>query len=283
MEEELDQHNFSCYVQGMFFYYYRDKLLKYNYFIYSRNNQNVENMVDNKHLEEALHLIIKHCSSLEIESQVKNSSVSYKRLYQNGMWRNVECVGTRSTSGTTVSVFDFFRPPSSEETFDFDYQSLEKLIASFFLLHSHISFSLRVDPSKPPSLQTKKAKNTMLAAQQLFKSESIIPFRGSSRHFKVKGLFINHPGESSSWFIFVNSQLVESKEIVDLITSVLSNLTSSEEQRFAIILNIKVRRNFSLILLPTNRSYLFADLIIKILSNVCKFFLVFPNCMQIYR
>ncbi|EFX74534.1 putative MLH3, MutL protein 3 [Daphnia pulex] len=207
----------------------------------SRNNQNVENMVVDKHLEEALHLIIKHCSSLEIESQVKNSSVSYKRLYQNGIWRNVECVGTRSTSGTTVSVFDFFRPPSSEETFDFDYQSLEKLIASFFLLHSHISFSLRVDPSKPPSLQTKKAKNTMLAAQQLFKSDSIIPFRGSSRHFKVKGLFINHPGESS-WFIFVNSQLVESKEIVDLITSVLSNLTSSQEQRFAIILNIKCSR-----------------------------------------
>lgn len=205
------------------------------------DDQNVENGIS-FHLERALHSIVKHCSSLEIESQVKNSNASYKRQYQSGIWSDVECVGTRSTSGTTVSVFDFFRP--SEETSDFNYQSMEKLIASFFLLHPNISFSLRVDSSKLPLLQTKKVKNAMLAAQQLFKSESIIPFRGSSRHFKVKGLFITYPKESS-WFIFVNSHLVESKEIVDLITSVLSNLTSSQEQRLAIILNIKVRRNFS--------------------------------------
>ena len=138
-----------------------------------------------------------------------------------------------------MSVFDFFKP--SEGTTDFNYQSMEKLIASFFLLHSNISFSLRVDSSKLPLLQTKKVKNAMLAAQQLFKSENILPFRGLSRHFKIKGLFITHL-EKNSWFMFVNSQLVESKEIFDLITSVLSNITpiSTQQKRFAFILNLKV-------------------------------------------
>ena len=202
------------------------------------DDQNVENGIS-FHLERALHSIVKHCSSLEIESQVKNSNASYKRQYQSGIWSDVECVGTRSTSGTTVSVFDFFRP--SEETSDFNYQSMEKLIASFFLLHSNISFSLRVDSSKLPLLQTKKVKNAMLAAQQLFKSGNILPFRGLSRHFKIKGLFITHL-EKNSWFMFVNSQLVESKEIFDLITSVLTNITpiSTQEKRFAFILNLKV-------------------------------------------
>ena len=42
--------------------------------------------------------------------------------------------------------------------------------------------------------------------------------------------------------MFVNSQLVESKEIFDLITSVLTNITpiSTQQKRFAFILNLKV-------------------------------------------
>jgi hypothetical protein len=47
-------------------------------FIYFRiitDAQNGEKRIG-EHLQEALHLIIQHCSSLEIESQVKNSNAS---------------------------------------------------------------------------------------------------------------------------------------------------------------------------------------------------------------
>ena len=217
----------------------------YNTFIFCRiitNVENVENEIGS-HLEEALNIIIQHCSSLEIESQKNNSNTSYKRLYQNGNWSDVECVGTRSTSGTTLSVFNIFKPSSSsDKTLNKFYESVKKLMASFFLLHSHISFSLRVDSSKLPLLQTKKVKNTILAAQQLFKYCSIIPFRGLSRHFKVKGLLITRHLEENSWFMFINSQLVESKEIFDLITPVFSNISPIQKQHFAVILNIKVGR-----------------------------------------
>lgn len=209
-----------------------------------------EESITKNHLEEALYLINQNCSSVEIESQVRSSTSSYKRCYQNGIWSNTECVGTRSTAGTTVSVRDFFLPTSEQETDNsFFYLLLEKVIASFFLLHPYISFSLRFDPSKPPLLQTKKEKNTILAAQQLFRlkgSESILPFCGLTCHFKIKGLLVPDL-DQRYWFMFVNSRLVESAEVFSFIASVLMNVTSNKKQLFSIILNIKVIKAFFII------------------------------------
>ena len=88
-------------------------------------------------------------------------------------------------------------------------------------------------------------KNAVCAAQQLFqveRSENIQPFRGLSKHFKIKGLIVTQPRRRKcSWFIYVNSRLVESLEITDLIVSVLSKMNSpTKEQRLVVILNIKV-------------------------------------------
>ncbi|KAI9552299.1 putative MLH3 [Daphnia sinensis] len=209
----------------------------------SRNK--VEEFMTSNHLEEALYVIGQSCMSIDIESQPKSSSFSYKRCYQKGVWSNVECVGKRSTSGTTMSVYDFcWSKPEEETSTSLFYLPLEKLIASFFLLHPCISFSLRFDSSKPPLLQTKKEKNTILAAQQLFQlksCESILPFRGLSCHFKIKGLLVPD-SDKRCWFLFVNSRLVESSEVLNFITSVLLNVSSNKRQQFSVVLNIKCSR-----------------------------------------
>ena len=199
------------------------------------------------YLEKAMCLSTQNFNSLVIESQAKNSNVSFKRQCQNQIWSNVECVGTRSTAGTTVTLEEFL-PIKTEDIVYFKSgqltEEIEKLIASFYLLNSNISFSLRTDPCQPPCLQTKKVKNAVCAAQQLFqveRSENIQPFRGLSKHFKIKGLIVTQPRRKCSWFIYVNSRLVESLEITDLIVSVLSKMNSpTKGQRLVVILNIKV-------------------------------------------
>ncbi|XP_057376522.1 DNA mismatch repair protein Mlh3-like isoform X2 [Daphnia carinata] len=205
----------------------------------------VEEFIASNHLEEALYVIGQNCMSIDIEGQSKNSSSSYKRCYRKGVWSNVERVGNRSTSGTTMSVYDFcLSEPEEETNTSLFCLSLEKLIASFFLLHPNISFSLRFDSSKPPLLQTKKEKNTILATQQLFQlksCESILPFRGLSCHFKIKGLLVPDM-DKHYWFMFVNSRLVESSEVLNFITSVLFSVSSSTGQQFSVVLNIKCSR-----------------------------------------
>ncbi len=198
---------------------------------------------DYSHLEKALCSISRNFQSLVVESQVKNSKVLYKRHCENKRWSNIECVGTRSTPGTTVSFSECFSV-KAKDTATCLTTEIKKLIESFYLLHSHISFSLRTDPCQLPCLQTKKMKNTVHAAQQLFKVEktdNIFPFRGLSKHFRVKGLIVIQQLGESNWFIYVNSRLVQSMDITDLIASVLSKMSSvAPGQRLAVVLNIKV-------------------------------------------
>ncbi|KAK4037174.1 hypothetical protein OUZ56_029215 [Daphnia magna] len=209
----------------------------------SRNK--VEEFLASNHLEEALYIAGQNCMSIDIESQPKCSSSSYKRCFQKGAWSNIECIGNRSSSGTTISVYDFcWSEPEEETNANLFCSSLKKLIASFFLLYPYISFSLRYDSSKPPLLQTKKEKNTILAAQQLFRLENckgILPFCGLSCHFKIKGLLVPDL-DKRYWFMFVNSRLVESSEVFNFITSVLFDVSSNKGQQYSVVLNIKCSR-----------------------------------------
>lgn len=184
--------------------------------------------------------------SLTIESQEKYSSKSYKRHYQNGIWSSLEVIGTRSTSGTTVTVTDCLQLSQEKDKFESQLleNGLKKILSGFFLLHPSISFSLRTDPYHPPLLLTKKVKTTICAAQQLFKLENtsnISPFCNSSRHFKLKGLIaLTHeqlPAEN--FFVFVNSHLIESREIEDIIRNFLFKVTM-RRHNLATIINIKV-------------------------------------------
>lgn len=215
----------------------------------SKSNSKNYSSCGKNFLDSSILAITQQCNSLTIESQLKSSRVLYKRHCQNGIWSGLECVGTRSSSGTTVTINDCLQVSQEEKdklSSHLLLSCLKKLLASFFLLNPSVSFSLRSDPYHPPLLLTKKVKTTICAAQQLLQLEdncNISPFCNSSRHFKLKGLIVltkkKLPEEKC--FIYVNSHAIESKEIVDVITNVLSlSKLTTRGQHFATVINIKV-------------------------------------------
>lgn len=194
-------------------------------------------------------LIIKDCSSLIIESQNKETSLSFRKLYKNKVWSDIVCVGKRPTSGTSITItYDSLSLSLKNGNVDVGQlqNCLRKIVAGYFLLFPHISFSLRFDPSKPPLLQTKKARNTMHAVQQLFEFDKnsirTIPFHGRSQHFRVKGLLVLTNKETvEHCFVYVNGRLAESRKITNFINSALQNLPVTQDQELTVLLNIKVK------------------------------------------
>ena len=187
------------------------------------------------------------CCSVDRKILVKMSSQKWKRKIVDGKWSEKQ-IEDLVTPGMKITIFSKETVESNRKYFDFDAlkSQIEKLISSFYLLHCDISFSFATDLSNMPLRLDRNGKinHAITAARQLFKPrtrKSVVPFHGSSHHFKIKGMVVigEKRPTNNSFYIYVNGRLVESKDLTNYLT---------KGQNQPTILNIKVNKCQPLIL-----------------------------------
>ena len=191
-------------------------------------------------------------SRLEIVTQTKSSSQTYKSCFRNMVATPVVAETTqRPTSGTTITICGYLSSfPQLLGSFNSDtlFKKVKILLEGLSVIHSEVSFSVCDCSSTTPIsvFQTKKQHDSKKAAHNIFQGFcKLIPFHSSSRLFKIKGLIgKNDKNFPRPHFTFINSRFFESVEINDLIDSVFLRIFQGLNQYYTIILHIKVSDSY---------------------------------------